>query len=83
MAGFPVGEDNNLQVHDTESYVTTPMHRIFSKKIDNYLDQWNIKVHHHVHKKPPLDPILSHMTPVHTFPTYFSNLPSTVWCSTK
>jgi len=23
------------------------------------------------------------MTPVHTFPTYFSNLPSTVWCSTK
>jgi len=38
------------------------------------LPSWNLKVQYHVHKRPPLFPILSQMTQVHTFPTYFPKI---------
>jgi hypothetical protein len=48
---------------------------------------WNPKGQYGVHKSPPLDPILSHISPIHSITAYLSNIhfnivhSYTSWCS--
>jgi hypothetical protein len=43
-----------------------------SKELPSIL--WNPKVHHRVHKSPPLVPILSHIDPVHTTTEHITSI---------
>jgi hypothetical protein len=55
---------NNEQSHSSETNSSTASHEI----------PWilhNPKFHYHVHKSMPLVLVLTHMNPVHVFPSYF------------
>jgi hypothetical protein len=43
-----------------------------TKEFPNIL--WNMEVHYHAHNSPPLAPILSHINPVHTTPSYLRSI---------
>jgi hypothetical protein len=43
---------------------------------------WNPKVQHRVHKSPPLVPVLSHINPIQSIPSYLSNLTKLLWANT-
>jgi len=65
-----------MAYHDTK--VTNSMEWSPSKEDDSHSATQQIpclyglpKVHYHVHKNLPLDPILSQITPVHTFTPYY------------
>jgi len=40
----------------------------------NYLLLWYLKVHHHFHRSPSLEPILSHLNPVPNTPPHSSTI---------
>jgi hypothetical protein len=39
---------------------------------------WNPKVQYRVHKRPPLAPIVSHINPIHSIPSYLSKIRSNI-----
>jgi len=64
-----------------QSYSSEANSHLASQEISRCL--WNSLVHYHVHKIPPLFPVLSQMYPFHSFPTYFPKIhPDSIFPST-
>jgi hypothetical protein len=62
--------------HETNSMELGPSQEATSWQATQYLPSilWNPKVHYHVHMRPPLVPILSWISPVHTTASYLSKI---------
>jgi len=55
----------------TAYYAINSMYENTSSEADRSSTSQEISLHSHVHKSPPLDPIVSQMYPAHTFTPYF------------
>jgi hypothetical protein len=70
--------DHLLYVYFSSDRLTNSMEQSLSWEADSHLASeeipchlWNFEVHYCVHKSLPLDPVLSHVNPVHAWTPFF------------